>query len=572
MKITYNNTRKIYVAQCSYGEKDQVKSVGFRWDPANKLWYTNLTAVASKLSSYFDAAASAAASIPKSTPSLTPIPVGGGTPIVAKKYDVPTPHNLELMPHQIEAVNYALNRTNTLIADEMGVGKTPTAVGIINALSVIENKPLNVLIICPASLKLNWRNEVNKWSTNVTNIKVLNAGGKHNEYPIKRVTNLDSNSVSVFIANYDICGKLDLKSRTWDLLILDESHYLKGKSGRKNEIWGGQKKTATGYTRIPPIEAKRTIAMTGTPVCNKPSELWNALRALDPARWTAGDWQKYVVRYCAAKKTHFGWDTSGASNLEELNELLKKTIMIRRTKEEVLKDLPAKIRKITPLETNAEIRRLLQDESALQEILSVGIKNASSEAIERAKSIKEKSEKSASIGDDEEGEKEKEQTVVGMLARTRRLVGEIKGPQAAEYAEELLENGCESLVIFAHHKSVVTALEVGLKKYGCSKIVGETPLDRRQKAVEDFQSGKNRVFIGSITAAGTGLTLTKSNRVLFTELDWVPGNLAQAEDRCHRHGQKNSVLVEYLVYENSIDTTMIETLDKKREVINEITK
>ena len=546
MKISFNGETGRFLAQASYSEKDILKASGFRWDPVKKLWWTDDRENALRLRSAFDQTAREATACAEKKM----VESAGLSALIEPKdgFRFKTPEGLAPFGYQCAGVQFALGRKNTLIADEMGVGKTLQAIGVIN-----ETAPERTLIICPASLKLNWLGELRTWLFPLGDYKitVLYSDGKHRTH--------GTGSKTIYVVNYDIVGKFDLKSGIWDLMILDEAHALKNaKSKRTREIWGGKKQDAEGKTTIwSPIRAERTLALTGTPVCNKPSELWTLLQNLDPANWS-GKWMQFVTKYCGAVRTKFGWDTSGATNLEELNKILRGTIMLRRLKGDVLTELPPKTRKITPLETTKEIRALLEKEEALQHILEVGIRNADPEKLAILQAVA-----------DAEGEKP---TVVGELAKIRRMVGEIKAPLAVEYAKELLDGGLECLVIFAHHKAVVAALEEGLAEYGVVKIVGETGSDEREQAKLDFQAGKGRVFLGSIGAAGVGLTLTRATHTLFCEIDWVPGNLAQAEDRTHRVGQKGNVTSEYLIFEGSIDTTMIDCVEGKRSVINEITK
>lgn len=860
MKITYAPQTGRFLAEAKFHEKDILKASGFYWDPEKKLWWTKSKDSALKLRRFFDATAVAETAIVEKKKAETFSTSAAMVPL--NDFRAPSPKGMNFFPYQHAGIQFALGRTNTLLADEMGTGKSGQSCGVINC----SPDARRILIICPASLKLNWMKELGMWLTDPAKITALYSNGRH------RFAGGMEADREIFIVNYDIVEKFDLKSNTWDLLIIDECfpagtkiktphglkniedlkigdtvcnavgtgtitatgkqyakvitlktdsgeipvtphhpfltdtgwdfakdltgktlktqgdclrvlrgdvskqtvadqvlrevllcevedgatgdfgkitltgspvqdrgeaslyqetgrcygtsgiqtndaqkpnekpgdegegfgrsgwkgtvssqgqrvgangageadhgfvtglgmesprqdecekgecgelpdmlqgglggcneeagrgskrgesltidqegtgskedfeaggvrvegiinheqagegddsgrvavynlsvsghpsyilviggkevvvhncHYLKnGKSKRRREIWGGrEQKPGQPAKTWKAIPAKRTIALTGTPVCNRPSELWTILRALDPETWRSDMWQRFHVRYCAAVKTRHGWDASGADNLDELNKILRSTIMIRRMKTEVLHELPPKTRKTTLLEANKEMGILLSKEAALQAIHEAGgIKNAKPEDV-------------ALVGDWlEVGEEGKLPTVVGTLAKIRRMVGEIKAPDAAKYAKQLMEDGLESLVIFAHHKGVVKILEEQLKEYGVVKIVGETSPDDRQKAVDGFQAGKARIFIGSITAAGVGITLTRATHTLFAEVDWVPGNLQQAEDRTHRHGQRGNVVIEYLIYEGSIDTVMVGAVAGKREVIDEITK
>jgi superfamily II DNA/RNA helicase len=149
------------------------------------------------------------------------------------------------------------------------------------------------------------------------------------------------------------------------------------------------------------------------------------------------------------------------------------------------------------------------------------------------------------------------------MSGIRHEVALAKVPHVVEHVRESLENG--PVVLFVHHKDVVA--QIAAEFPGCVTLTGETSMENRQKAVDDFQAGRASLFIGNIQAAGVGITLTRSAHVIFAELDWVPGNLSQAEDRCHRIGQTESVLVQHIVLEDSMDADMAKKLIVKQEVI-----
>lgn len=550
MKITYHPQTKTFVAEAKYHEKDILKGNGFQWNGTMKAWTTDDKEKALRLRHKFDEVAKAAVEIDEKKQEESRASSGGDKP-VNENYYVPVPAGKTMRPYQIAGVEFIMARKNTLLADQMGVGKTCTAIGAINKT---EN-PRRVLVVCPASLKLNWLKELKMWLVNPATIKVLYSKGQH---LVEDINGGKEGGLEVVVVNYDILDRFDL-TENWDIMILDECHVLKNKSAKRTvAVFGG------GKSRKKAIPASKIIGLTGTPVQNRPSELWSILRGLDGERWTSSLWQKFHVRYCAAVNTRFGWDTSGASNLDELNKLLRGTIMMRRTKSQVLKEMPAKSRKTTELETTKEIRKLLATEEALQYIVDVGVRNADPAKLAAIQEY---------LDDRTEIDSDKEKTVIGELAKVRRMVGEIKAPLVAEYVEELLEGGQEKVVVFAHHKTVVNILQVALHKYGVVKLVGDTPDKVRQQSVDLFQGeGGPRVFIGSIQAAGVGITLVRSSYSVFAEVDWVPGNLEQAEDRTHRIGQNEAVTIDYVIFAGSCDTVMIDAVESKKEVISEIQK
>ena len=447
---------------------------------------------------------------------------------VSSDVEFPVPDGLSYLGYQKAGIAFALAHPGTIIADEMGLGKTVQAIGVINASPDVRR----VLIVCPASLKLNWRNECKKWLTRPELSVQLWS---------RDFTKPGEISDLVCIINYDMLKKLPTDA-TWDLLILDEAHYVKNPKSQRTKLVGALKKRCA-----------RVIALTGTPILNKPIELWPILQivaseAWDPAGFMKGrsvgagegaGFFRFAKRYCAAHEVWFGhtkhWDFTGASNLDELQEKLRSTCMVRRLKQDVLKELPAKRRQTIELEIDA-------DEELDAERTSWG-------------------------DSDFEPAKARQRIQFTEISSARAALAVKKAPAVAEHVIDALEGGSEKIVLFAHHREVITALEAALVAYNPLVITGETPTEARQLYVERFQSnGTHRVIIGSIGAMGVGLTLTAASHVIFAELDWTPANVTQAEDRCHRIGQTESVLVQHLVVKGSLDARMVELLIQKQEI------
>jgi len=283
------------------------------------------------------------------------------------------------------------------------------------------------------------------------------------------------------------------------------------------------------------------IALSGTPIVNKPIEAYNALRLIRPEVFSSS--QYYIQRYCDPKWNGFGLDTSGASHTQELHELLTGTVMIRRLKRDVLPQLPPKVRSFVPVQLhNREDYRLAEED-----FIGFLRETKGAEAARRASNA----EALAKI------EALKQLSVQGKLA------------ESIDWISDFLENG-EKLVVFAVHKFVIEAL---MQKFGkiAVKIDGSVSLSERNKAVEAFQGNdKIRLFVGNIKAAGVGLTLTASSNVVFLELPWTPGDLSQAEDRCHRIGQKDSVNIYFLLAPDTIEERLAHILDSKRKVLDAV--
>ena len=464
--------------------------------------------------------------------------------------EIPVPEGIDYFPFQKAGIEFCCKRKNALVADEMGLGKTIQAIGLMNRLDLGR-----VLVICPAGLKLNWKRELEKWSVEDRDIHLIY--GK-SEWPVsvEDDPNRKSNFLfdgagkdgclspkGVVIINYDILGKFlrPLRRVSWDLMVADEAQYIKNdKAKRTKYLVGGRISTkfsggSTVTKTIKPIKADYRVLLTGTPIMNKPIELWTMLHYLDPKEWS--NWRAFVTRYCRGYYDGSRWLADGASNLPELQDRLRSKLMIRRMKKDVLKELPDKIRSIVVLDANT-----LEEKNALK---------------------KEKSTLSELVGMTKMAE-------LAAIAKVRHETALAKVPTVVDNLKLVLES-IGKVVVFAHHRNVVTGIQRNLERAGvrCVSITGETPAGEREKAVQDFQEKDEvQVFLGTIGAAGTGITLTAASHVVFVELSWSPSAISQAEDRCARIGQKNSVQVQHLVLENSIDLQVADNIIRKQKVID----
>lgn len=281
-------------------------------------------------------------------------------------------------------------------------------------------------------------------------------------------------------------------------------------------------------------KVEKVVLLTGTPVTNRPSELFPLLNMIAPKAWP--NYFKYAQRYCGAKHNGFGWDFTGSSNLEELHEQIKPYV-IRRRKEQVLKDLPAKRWVNVAVDFDEKMRDEYNRLVAQAEQDVATMSNAAQ---------------------------------LALIERMKQIAVKAKLNGAIEWIRELLETG-EKLVVFATHHETVHALEKAFPE--CSvTVTGETPMKDRQGLVDRFQTDKNvTLFIGNIQAAGVGITLTAASNVAFIEFAWTPGDMVQAADRTHRLGQTESVTVWSLIAENTIDEDITELLEAKRQVVDQIT-
>lgn len=499
-----------YVWQGGYETKDIPKAAKFRWNADKKRWETNILEYALNLREYAEE------------------PLRSELEGYLKRYEdsaatdadvnIPAPDGLSYFGYQRAGIAYAMNNPNVLIGDEMGLGKTIQAIGVINAVPTI-NK---IMIVCPASLKLNWKRELSRWLVRDLEVKVITSSNK---------SKVDAD---ILIVNYDILTRLSwLHTLNCDLLIADECHYLKNPKAQRTMI----------FTTIRE-HAERLILLTGTPILNRPVEMWNLLRLL---KFDMKEWY-YYTRYCGASKEN-GWDKSGATNMEELQVKLRREVMIRREKAQVLADLPPKTRQIIYLDPenyldvlDAEQKFLSMDEVSNYTVYEDGVL-----------ALHEPSTRH-----------------ISEMAKLRHATAMAKVGEVIAHAKTVLES-TDKVVIFAHHQDVIAALYEAFQNEAVA-LVGGMSAALKDNAVYAFQNDPRiRVFIGSIQAAGVGLTLTAASTVIFAELDWVPANLTQAEDRCHRIGQFGNVLVYHVVVDGSMDAMLAKRIVAKQDIIDRAT-
>jgi SNF2-related domain/Family of unknown function (DUF6011)/Helicase conserved C-terminal domain len=523
IRIVKDGDRWIARFAFSFELKDIVKAAGFRFSPTEKLWFTRDQMIAAKLDPEL-----AAAAVSKANADIE------ASRAIDAAINVPAPEGLAYLPYQRGGIFYTMQRQSTLIADDMGLGKTIQALGAINADPTVKS----VLVISPASLKLNWKREAEKWLVRPMTVEVTNGG-----FP----------NADMVIVNYDVLVKFrdQIMARHWDLLIVDEAHYAKNPKAQRTKMLFGSKKDGMSA-----IQAGRRIFLTGTPILNKPVELWTLVQALDPED-LGRNFHRFTVRYCAAYKHRFGWDRNGASNLDELQTRLRGKFMVRRLKSEVLVDLPAKRRQVIDIAPNGATS-VIDRENALNQRKLDAIR-----AVAEAEASGNKAAYDSAVAN----LKEAESVAFAEISALRHEVAVAKIPAVIEHVEMCLENEGK-IVVFAHHLDVIEALMAAFP--GSAMVSGLEPnLAKRDAAVARFQNDPAcRVFIGGIKAAGVGLTLTAASHVVFAELDWTPGGVTQAEDRCHRIGQKNMVLVQHLVFDGSLDSRIAKIIVDKQNVID----
>ncbi|QDZ21750.1 P-loop-containing nucleoside triphosphate hydrolase [Chloropicon primus] len=429
----------------------------------------------------------------------------------------------KLMGFQTEGVRYMIRLNGRgLIGDEMGLGKTVQALALVEAFR--EAKP--VLIVTPSSLKIQWAEAIYEWlRVTEDEVSIVNTG--------KDTTSLKNRFV---IISYDFIPKMFhyLKERNFQMIICDEAHYIKNYKAKRSK------------ESLPLLQqAKHVVLLTGTPALSRPIELLQQLRAIHPQ--SVKSIKEYGDRYCTGgawfAQKYPGARYMGASNLKELHQVVTSTTMIRRLKKDVLSQLPPKRRQqiLLPV-TSAEQRQL---------------KGMTEKLFELETALKDGTGSGALFS----GDFGKNQKINELYLKS----GEIKCKAICDYLSVLLEAE-QKFLVFGHHKCVLDSIESHLreKRVKFIRIDGSTPSNSRAELVQKFQENDvYRAAILSIKAAGVGLTLTAASLVVMAELDWVPGNLVQAEDRAHRIGQASSVNVHYLHMKGSIDDIIWAALKNK---------
>lgn len=423
------------------------------------------------------------------------------------------------MDHQKIAIEKLLANDKFILADDMGLGKTTSAV-----IGALESEAKKILIVCPASLKINWEREIKNYSDR----RVLIVEGRK-----------WGSTFDFYIINYDIIKNYHSTDKSedsddykllvnagFDLAIVDEAHYISNATANRTRLLNDV------LEQIPKV-----WLLTGTPMTSRPINFYNLLKIVESPLTL--NWQQYVRRYCAGYQFRVGqrkvWNTSGASNLDELRELTK-NVVLRRMKTDIL-DLPEKI--VTPV--FVELNSRMYDEE-LEDFTRISNDKKESETIT---------------------------VTLNRLMKIRQLISYEKIPYTCEIIDRCLEQG-KKVIVLTNFTMTLDMLHEKYKKNSVT-LDGRMSKDKRQENVDRFQTDdKIKVFIGNIKAAGVGITLTAAEVVIMNDLSFVPADHSQGEDRAYRYGQKNSVLVYYPVFENTIEKIIYNILQKKKGVIDQV--
>jgi len=420
------------------------------------------------------------------------------------------------LPHQKEAIQKLVENKKFILGDDMGLGKTTSTI-----IASLEAGSKKVLIICPATLKINWKREIENYSDK----SIYIAEGKN-----------FSSDADFVIINYDIIknfhdpkkkGESQILLSNFDLVIVDEAHYIKNGQAQRTKLINDIVK-----------DIDRLWLLSGTPMTSRPMDYFNLLSLVDSP--VSKNWMAYAIRYCAGYQFNVNgkkiWNITGASNLDELRERTSGTIL-RRLKENVL-DLPEKI--ITPVYLKLKSKEY---EEVMGEYYDWFDKNP-----EESKSLTVQFSK---------------------LSKVRQIIANEKIAQTIEIAENIIEQD-KKVIIFCNFTE---SLEKITEHFGKAavKLNGALSKPERQKSVDEFQyNPKIKVFVGNIKAAAVGITLTSAEAVIFNDISFLPSDMAQAEDRAYRYGQKNNVLVYYPIYENTIELIIYDIVNNKKQVIAKV--
>ncbi|MGD9881227.1 MAG: DEAD/DEAH box helicase [Reyranella sp.] len=447
---------------------------------------------------------------------------------------IKVPYDKELWPFQKADIEYALRRPHTLVGDQPGLGKTPIAIALANEIGA-----KRVLCIVPASIRLQWVARIREWTTMRWPYVIHPiTHSRHGVNP-----NAQWTVVSYELARTEAIGRA-LAKLDYDLLIIDEAHYLKTVDAtRTRAVFGG----GTKLTFEPlASKAKMVLALTGTPLPNRPREAYTLARNLC---WDSIDWMSedaFVTRFNPAIRGERIDPVTGQVKVytdertgrhAELQARLRSHFMTRHLKRDVMPQLKLPVYDVVTLEETAAVKEALNAESLLHI--------------------------------DPENYDEHIDLFGGEIATIRRMMGEALAPQIADYVDMLIDGGEEKLVVFAWHLSVMTELERRWQKHGVLRVDGGTSAVKKDRLVKKFQSDPRcKIILGNLLSLGTGTDGLQHvcTHALIAEPDWVPGNNIQAFDRLDRGGQTRQVQGDIFVAPGSILEKILGSALRKLQV------
>jgi SWI/SNF-related matrix-associated actin-dependent regulator 1 of chromatin subfamily A len=429
-----------------------------------------------------------------------------------------------LFPHQVEGVAFLLGRRRAILADDMGLGKTRQA--IVALRHTAPDGPY--LVVCPASVKRNWSRE----------IAIASPGAR---IELVEGTKPSKPMADWVVVNYDILGKhvAALEAVRWAGLVFDEAHYLKNHTSARGRL---ARQLVERASETASTEAA-VYLLTGTPLTNRPRDLFVLLQLAGHS--LGRSFLSFAKRYCAAERNEYGWKTDGASNLEELTVQLH-GVVLRRSKDQVL-SLPPKLRTWLPVD--------VPPGTASREIKEV---------------VELLVERNAPVDPDSlPSDTRARGRLLALLTVARQKIAVAKTPATMDFVEGAVAQG-EKVIVFSCFDEPLQTLA---KAFGTSAVLltGKTPTGKRQSLVDRFQQDDAvRIFLANIVAGGVGLNLTAATQVVFNDLDWVPANHWQAEDRAYRIGQTRTVNVTYMVGQGTVDDFVHAVLQTKSALVSAV--
>lgn len=453
--------------------------------------------------------------------------------------ELTVPHNMLVQPYdyQKEGIAYALRKKRCIMGDEPGLGKTAQAIGTLTASGAFP-----ALVICPASLKVNWQREFKKFGgVDAVILDDNNRGVWQNLLTMKRQDGKPM--CQVIITNYESLKKFfvrrllrqerftmksiefDERVKLFRSVVIDESHKCKSNKTQQSKFVQG---IADGKEYV--------LELTGTPVVNNNEDLVQQLRIMDRLN-DFGGYQKFVGRYCQG--------LNKSSHVKELNLRLRNICFFRRQKKDVLTQLPDKTRSYLEI----EISNRKEYTDAEKDIIKYlrNYQNADDEKLQRA--------------------------IRGDIMVRMNILKQVSARGKIESATDIIHNtidGGQKLIVFCFLKEVVAALKAEFPK--AVTVTGDDNDKQKQYSVDKFQQDEAcKLIILNYRSGGTGLTLTAASNVLFVEFPWTYSDCCQAEDRAHRNGQKNAVTCTYLLGQDTIDEYMYNLIQTKKDIANGVT-
>jgi SWI/SNF-related matrix-associated actin-dependent regulator 1 of chromatin subfamily A len=530
-----------FIANLTIDQKDTVIRAGFIWNKILKKWEGNARAAYRLIDHADDVTVQAILD------SLN-LKFVDTTTVHIKP---PEGRSKKPFLHQLQGAQWVLSRRSSYIGYEAGLGKTAIAPLCLNTL------PGPAIITCPAFLKYNWEDELEQWLIDFHHIQILH-----------KQSDIINPNADIYIVPDSILHVHDLRQQFFKLnkrfqyLFIDEAHRFKNNDARRTMSLVGRRDVKVkkekvfwkGFHHI----ANHIVAMSGTPMPNgRPIELFPLISRHAPHAINYLDQHRYGVQFCAGFESEWGWDYTGASNLDVLHTLLSRNYMLVKKKRDCL-DMPEKLPPKFIYIDDDRASALKKDEMTLLSKIRVTdiIQNEIAKSPEFKQRVEDALEDNPEMGG------------FGFLSELRKMLGLSKVKASVKVIAEIMDDQ-DKLIVFCWHKEVANLLVEGLSKYKPLKITGDVAHSKRHEIVKQFQTNNhNRILVANIQAAGVGLTLTRANRVVFVEPSYNPADNDQAFDRIDRIGQGEEVQGLFLVVKNSLDHLILNAHITKSENIN----